>query len=344
MAITPVHSQIPGPYDKDAHYMYGNMNSQPYPPYYNSSWYHREPPRRMLSSLLEFFDDGSMYIAPDYRSANSGGIGTIARAPVATNIINIETLVLKSLRIKLYAIKEEDDIDILLELGKGYSITYITEEGMKVATGVLKIIDNSIPDTCTRFIGEFNNTVATAWIGLDCSTAGKSDKRKIFIASIRGIEEADIEDPDYNPPQVDYTDGYKLNALFKALPGITDKIDQILIKVADNDEIMDKLNEMDVTEKLTYLVEKFETNSDIIINKLHEIDNSINDKFNEIIAKLGAMPYDDKINYLVNKIQESYTSDETHESVMDKLNSQIEKINYIKEAIENGFVFSFLED
>ena len=247
---------MPGPYIQDGHYVYGNMLNQPYPPYYNSSWYHREPPRRSLSSLLEFYDDGSAYL-PD----NTPGNIEFApiRSPLASNIVNIETLAFRSLRIKLYAVKEEDDIDLVLELGKTYSVTYLTEGGLKVATGVLKLIDSTIPDTCTRYIGEFNETVATAWIGLDCSTTGKSDKRKIFIASIRTIEEVPEDDPNYVPPTVDsdgLTDSQKLNTILELFTRCGNKLDLILSKVEnpDNASIAKKLEDMDPTEKLEYLI------------------------------------------------------------------------------------------
>ena len=257
---------MPGPYIQDGHYVYGNMLNQPYPPYYNSSWYHRQPPRRSLSSLLEFYDDGSAYL-PD----NTPGNIEFApiRSPLASNIVNIETLAFKSLRIKLYAVKEEDDTDLVLELGKTYSVTYLTEGGLKVATGVLKLIDSTIPDTCTRYIGEFNETVATAWVGLDCSTTGKSDKRKIFIASIRAIEEVPEDDPNYVPPTIEpdgLTDSQKLNNILEMLPRCNEKLTEILSKVeaADTSSVIDKLEDMDPTEKLEYLIELIDNGAVII--------------------------------------------------------------------------------
>lgn len=257
---------MPGPYIQDGHYVYGNMLNQPYPPYYNSSWYHRQPPRRSLSSLLEFYDDGSAYL-PD----NTPGNIEFApiRSSLASNIVNIETLAFRSLRIKLYAVKEEDDIDLVLEFGKTYSVTYLTEGGLKVATGVLKLIDSTIPDTCTRYIGEFNETVATAWIGLDCSTTGKSDKRKIFIASIRAIEEVPEDDQNYVPPTIEpdgLTDSQKLNNILEMLPRCNEKLTEILSKVeaVDTSSVIDKLEDMNPTEKLEYLIELIDNGAVII--------------------------------------------------------------------------------
>ena len=116
---------------------------------------------------------------------------------------------------------------------------------------MLKIIDSSIPDTCVRYIGEFNQRVATAWIGMDCSKPGMSDKRKIYIAAIRAITPIEPEDIGTTQSEVNaetMTDTEKLNY-------IMGKVDRIIAKVADNDEIMAKLNEMDPTEKLDYLID-----------------------------------------------------------------------------------------
>lgn len=320
---------MPGPYVRDGHYVYGNMHNQPYPAYYNSSWYHRKPPRRFISDL-NFFDDGSVYVC-DNKPGNPDD--PIVRESSANNIINIETIAFRTLRIKLYATKEEDDTDIILELGKGYSITYVTEGGLKVATGILKIIDSTIPDTCVRYIGDFNETIATAWIGIDCSEAGRSDKRKIFIASIRAIEEADVYDPDYVPPEVDVDDlsnTQKLNYLVNSIPGLNSKIDQILAKVADNDQIMAKLDELDPTEKLEYLVELINSKADDINTKLDDNMAEARTKFTTIIGKLGAMPYDDKIDYLVSKLN-------NHDALeLSSNTSQEKKIDYIIRAINNG--------
>ena len=49
---------------------------------------------------------------------------------------------------------------------------------------------------------------------MDCSTNGKSDKRKIYVASIRAIEEVPEDDEDYIPPTIDaeaMSDTEKLN-------------------------------------------------------------------------------------------------------------------------------------
>ena len=259
-----------GPYIQDGHYMYGNCFIQPYPAYYNSSWYHRKPPRRQLSSLYdEIYDDGSQYVGTDiYGDPNN----PVVRSKTVSNIINIETIAFRTLRIKLYAVNEEDDVDVILEIGKQYAVTYMSEGGLKVVKGILKYIDTSIPDSCQRYVGNFNESVVTAWIGLDCSTTGKSDKRKIFIASIRGIEEVPY-DEDYVLPTIDsseLTDAQKLNTLVDALPGFNHKLDLIIEKVKDNDEIMDKLDSMDISDKVAYIMTRLDEAEDNVIKTVNE--------------------------------------------------------------------------
>lgn len=245
---------MPGPYPRDSHYVYGSMHMQPFPAYYNSAWFKRHPPRRDLGSLMMFCDDGSSYI-PDWRPMDPNE--PINRSPAVNRIINIETIAWHTIRIKLYALEEKDDTDIILEIGKGYAITYVTEGGLKIANGILRVLDSTIPDTCTRYIGEFNTAATTAWLGIDCSTTGKSDKRKIFIASIRAIEEIDMSDPDYVPMEVDpetMNNSRKLSYLVSKMPELESKLDQILVKVTDNKEVLSQFSNMDMVDKIDYLI------------------------------------------------------------------------------------------
>ena len=335
---------MPGPYIRDGHYMYGNCFIQPYPAYYNCSWYHRKPPRRYISDL-EVHDDGCMYVAEDPLDPNA----PIIRSSIAGKVINIETLAFRSLRIKLYAMNEEDDIDLVLEIGKQYAVTYMSEGGLKVANGVLKVIDSAIPDECVRYIGQFNETVATAWIGLDCSTAGKSDKRKIFIASIRGIEEVPEDDESYIPPTID-TEGMsvsdKLNTLLDIMPGFSNRINLILAKVADNDQIMDKLAELDPTERIAYIISLLEDDSRFEDIKTHvtEVGESVKGvlnvhsdavmaKFTEMLNILGTMDYNDKINYIYNNLfteEEQSNMNSDLSTIKDKQAAILDKL----EAVE----------
>ena len=241
---------MPGPYIKDSHYVYGKPLQQPYPAYYNSCWYHRNPPRRYLSDMLWFLDDGTSYTL-DNKPA--GPNDRVNRGLSNYAILNIETVATRSLRIKLYALKEEDDIDITLEIGKMYDIIYVTEGGLKLAHGILKLIDETIPDTCTRYI---DGTPNTAWIAMDCSTTGVSDKRKIYVASIRNIQE--VTDEDYITPVIDtdsLTDSQKLDAMVDTLGVMNSKLDKIITDLFKHDsDIKSKLDKMKLPDKLDYIM------------------------------------------------------------------------------------------
>ena len=114
------------------------------------------------------------------------------------NIINVQSRLVVTLKIHLFAVNPEDDTDILLENDKKYKIIYLTEQGVKTVTGILKYIDTTISDECVRYIGNSSDVSDYAHIILDCSTENGSDIRKIFIKSLRAIEEIVPEEPE-NP-------------------------------------------------------------------------------------------------------------------------------------------------
>lgn len=116
------------------------------------------------------------------------------RFPVS-NIINVESQLVIALKITLYGVTKEDDKTILLEYGKKYNIAYLTETGVKSITGVLRYIDSRIPTDCLRYIGENNEVTDYAYIIIDGSTEGDSNIIKIFIRSLRDIEEVKPEEP-----------------------------------------------------------------------------------------------------------------------------------------------------
>lgn len=116
----------------------------------------------------------------------------IVRDPLMFNVVNIETSVVKTLKVTIYGTSSDQDKTIEMKEGNRYAITYATEHGLITSVGRLELISNSVPDTCTRYINTTNMAAAsTAYIGVDCSTEGNSDKRKIYIATIRYIQELD---------------------------------------------------------------------------------------------------------------------------------------------------------
>ena len=320
---------MPGPYVKDGHYMYGTGFVQPYPPYYNASWLHKKPKIRSLPMLYYAWEDPAEYVADNPTSESN----EIIRSQSANKIINIETQLIKSLKLTLYAMTEEEDTTLLLEIGKKYAITYITEVGLRVATGVLKVIDTTIPDTCQRYIGEINESTITAWIGLDCSTAGNASKKKIYIASIRAIEEVPEDESDWVAPTVDpdsMTDSEKLNNILSALSPMDSKLDAIIAKVADNDQIMGKLEEMDPTEKLELLSQLIEAKAtdinDAIDTARTDIDTSILNNKNIVTDKI-----DSSTNTIVSDIIESEAA--VREAMTDTAEGINQNIAMAKEAI-----------
>lgn len=119
----------------------------------------------------------------------------IIRDPLVNNIINIETSVIKTLRITLYGTSRDLDKTIEMKTGSRYMVTYITEHGLVTSVGILEVISDAVPDTCTRYLNTVNMAAAnTAYIGMDCSSVGHSDKRKIYIATIRNIRELDTDE------------------------------------------------------------------------------------------------------------------------------------------------------
>lgn len=116
------------------------------------------------------------------------------RFPVS-NVINVESQLVIALKIILYGVIKEDDKTVLLEYGKKYKILYLTETGVKSITGVLRYTDSRIPTDCLRYIGENNEVTDYAYIIIDGSTDGNSNIAKIFIRSLRGIEEVKPEEP-----------------------------------------------------------------------------------------------------------------------------------------------------
>lgn len=115
--------------------------------------------------------------------------GGIIRDPLMFNVVNIETSVVKTLKVTIYGTSSDQDKTVEMKVGNRYAITYITEHGLITSVGRLELISESVPDTCTRYINTTNMAAAsTAYIGVDCSTECNSDKRKIYIATIRYIQ------------------------------------------------------------------------------------------------------------------------------------------------------------
>lgn len=174
---------------------------QPCIPQYNSTLHHKKHGIREFPNNA-IRDDGQPYRAvvplpaccKSCRKCNG-----IIRHSLMNNLVNIETSITKVLTITLYGTTKDLDKTIKMVVGNKYCVTYITEQGPITVSGKLTEISTNIPDDCTKYIGNFSSVTTAAWIGLDCSTDGSSDKRLIYIASIRYIEELFDDNQDHYP-------------------------------------------------------------------------------------------------------------------------------------------------
>lgn len=199
---------------------YGEPKKPPFVPYGPKPpicpcHYHGEPEK--LPPIKRPDHDDKYYEHPPYIPSAQGCNCKIPDRMPVSNIINVESQLLITLKITLYGVSEEDDKTIILENGKEYIITYITEDGVRQITGVLRYIDYNIPTECVRYIGEYNTVTDQSYIIVDGSTVGYSNIVKIFIRSLRDIVEVkkdDNKDPDDtnkgdnpdNPPSGDGKD------------------------------------------------------------------------------------------------------------------------------------------
>lgn len=181
---------------------YGEPKRPPFVPYGPKPpicpcHYHGEPEK--LPPIKRPDHDDKYYEHPPYIPSAQGCNCKIPDRMPVSNIINVESQLLITLKITLYGVSEEDDKTIILENGKEYIITYITEDGVRQITGVLRYIDYNIPTECVRYIGEYNTVTDQSYIIVDGSTVGYSNIVKIFIRSLRDIVEVkkdDNKDPD----------------------------------------------------------------------------------------------------------------------------------------------------
>ena len=114
---------------------------------------------------------------------------TLLRDEEVGNIIRVESRIMESLLIKLYSCIADKDVTVKMELGMKYTIKWIDADGVNTCTGILtdfKASQHSIIYQPTNADGYY--------IVMDCSEVGKSDIKKILIASIRDIIEVSSDD------------------------------------------------------------------------------------------------------------------------------------------------------
>lgn len=243
---------MPGPYINNGNYRYGRSEyDQPQIPQYNSTLYHknhaiREFPNKAIK------DDGAPYknslIEPSC-CETCNKCNKINRDNLMANLINIESFISKVLTITLYGTSADLDKVINMKIGNKYCITYASEKGLRTVTGTFKELSPNMPDDCTRYIGNYTSVTTAAYIGLDCSKTGESDKRLIYIASIRYIEEVFDDDED---PYKDLTQDEKLILMLNKVSSTLSSIDQYIetnTKTEEDDEENDIDNQTQPDKK-----------------------------------------------------------------------------------------------
>jgi len=242
------------PYLAQRAFCYGQTFFDPEVPYYNSgNKYHRKPAPRQFPDHRRF-EDGSEYIE-DTSGSESGEM--IRFGGEIPTILNMESYIKKSIVLTFYGMKEEDDKTIELELDKRYAITYITEYGVKVADGYLRYISSSIPDDCVKYAGNYSSEAMAAFIGMDCSSKGVSDKRKIYLNTIRAVE-ALGDDEDYTPPAVAGT----ISDLLKMILDRVNYLDRCECKPVV-DSIMSTVGEIKALQEYMHEHDEFSVDLDV---------------------------------------------------------------------------------
>lgn len=262
-------------YINNGNYRYGITEyDQPQIPYYNSTLEHKKPPLREFPCKA-IKDDGEPYkqlILPKC-CETCKKCNAINRNMIVNNFVNIETYIDKILTVTLYGLTKEYDKTIKLKIGNKYCVTYITEAGIQTITGVFKELSDNIPDNCLRYIGNFNSVTSAAYIGLDCSTIGASDKRLIYIASIRYIEEIFDEDDD---PYASLTQQEKIIKLYTDIQTTLSSINNY---IEDNTKSEDGEDGNSTEESITEQQSTDNDNplvSEDIISTLTDMKNMLN--------------------------------------------------------------------
>ena len=239
----------------DTHYYYGSEWYDKRPFGYNWFPHHRAPiPRRYL--MVPDEDDLSNIVWKEDNETNTNKEFVINRSKLVTALF---TTMQKIVTVTVCGPKEEDDVSVDLIVGRKYGITYMTEAGLKVASGYLRLISDDVPDEKTEYVTRISDAARHAWIGLDCSTRGKSDTRKIWISSIREIKALE-DDEDYNGDNTqDLSDSQKLYNLLTMVTELyntcPEKLEAALLGIAENnaaitsakEEIIQKIDDESTT-------------------------------------------------------------------------------------------------
>lgn len=174
-----------GPYLTRRAYMYGRTFFDQEVPQYAAVKHHNLPLRTDKKPYYPY-DDGM-----DYQIDESPE-GILTKEEIEAlglkSITELESRIKKTLVITIYGSSKEEDKTVELIENKKYSIVYITRFGMKKIEGKFRFISTSTPELSTKYINQDAASFAQSYIGIDCSKEGESDKRVIYINTIRDIK------------------------------------------------------------------------------------------------------------------------------------------------------------
>lgn len=296
----------------NGNYVYGvSEYDQPMVPYYNSMAHHKKFPLREFPND-KIRDDGVPYkyigvdqICASCSKCNGCHGSRIDRNTLLTSVVNVESSIDKILTITIYGVTEDLDRTIRMKTGSKYCISYVTENGLQTVTGVFKELSSNVPDECTKYIGNFNSVTTAAYIGLDCSTAGSSDKRLIYIASIRFIEEV-FEDGDDR--YANYTQDEKLSLALNTLDSVVSVFDTYNSKLAELIEATKTVQSTKTTTTITSNKKSSLEGDTITIVDVDGVDDDTVEIGDETVLNTDTTDKD-------NVIQTEFTYDPTTKTV-----------------------------
>lgn len=229
-----------GPYITRGHYQYGHTFFDHEVPHYNSTAHHTLAGNESGAVEIGFTDDTKL-----------GDSKPPFNVP---SVKQISSVMVKSFKIYIHGDTEIQDRAYTLSPGNRYVIMYITESGVCMADGYLEELGSSLPDKCDKYIGALDTSISEAYIVLDCSSRGKADRRRIYVANIRDIKPLEANE-DYKKPEIPsdvktHSILEKLQTIIKDLEAgeigvaykdLEDKIDLMGKKIENMKEVIDHI-------------------------------------------------------------------------------------------------------
>ena len=117
-----------------------------------------------------------------------------------SNIINVSAQIIPSLYVTLYNVDPTQNAEIIMEIGKKYEITYVTEDGVLNAGGKLLSINNMVvTENPVKLITGAPTNMDMVSITLDCSSPNQAVVITVYLRTIREIKEI-VEEPPVDTP------------------------------------------------------------------------------------------------------------------------------------------------